>query len=82
MLAHLTEREFEALKLFAIGKTAKEVGRAMRIATKTARVHKDHIYAKIGVHGAIELVCSALASGIVKVSDLPPFTVEIGGAGR
>ena len=50
----LTHREEEVLSLLAQGKTFQEVEGALHIAHGTMRVHVQHIYAKLGVHGVDE----------------------------
>lgn len=50
----LTHREEEVLSLLAQGKTFQEVEGALTIAHGTMRVHVQHIYAKLGVHGVEE----------------------------
>ena len=50
----LTHREEEVLSLLAQNKTFQEVENALSIAHGTMRVHAQHIYAKLGVHGVDE----------------------------
>jgi HD-GYP domain-containing protein (c-di-GMP phosphodiesterase class II) len=49
LVAGLSEREVEVLRLLARGATVKQIARALVIAPKTADNHVQHIYAKIGV---------------------------------
>jgi DNA-binding NarL/FixJ family response regulator len=46
----LTPREAEVARLLARGLTNKQIGAELVISTGTARVHVDHIMAKLGVH--------------------------------
>jgi HD-GYP domain-containing protein (c-di-GMP phosphodiesterase class II)/DNA-binding CsgD family transcriptional regulator len=46
--AGLTDREVEVLRLLARGHTNKSIAKHLRIATKTAGHHVEHIYAKTG----------------------------------
>lgn len=53
---HLTEREYQVLKLVVEGKSNKEIARALVISPKTVSVHRSNIMAKLGVHNSVELV--------------------------
>jgi putative nucleotidyltransferase with HDIG domain len=46
--AGLSDREVEVLRLVAMGKSNREIGAALFISPRTAKVHVEHIYAKIG----------------------------------
>jgi DNA-binding CsgD family transcriptional regulator len=45
----LSERESEVLKWMAEGKTNREIGVILGIATGTVRKHADNIFEKLGV---------------------------------
>lgn len=49
MVAGLSEREVEVLRLVARGLSIKEIAHQLIIAPKTVDNHIQHIYAKIGV---------------------------------
>ena len=49
LVAGLSEREVEVLRLVARGLSIKEIGEGLNIAPKTVDNHLQHIYAKIGV---------------------------------
>ena len=49
LVAGLSEREVEVLRLVARGHTIKQIAQQLSIAPKTADNHIQHIYAKIGV---------------------------------
>ena len=52
----LTEREVEALKLVAGGRTGKEVGDELVMAERTAESHPSHILHKLGLKTYGDLV--------------------------
>jgi len=56
----LTEREIEALKLVADGRTGKEVGDELVMAERTAEFHRSHILHKLGLKTNGELVVYAV----------------------
>jgi DNA-binding NarL/FixJ family response regulator len=49
LVAGLSERELEVLRLIARGLSIKQIAQQLTIAPKTADNHIQHIYAKIGV---------------------------------
>lgn len=49
LVAGLSARELEVLRLLARGSSTKQIGAALTISSKTADNHIQHIYAKIGV---------------------------------
>lgn len=49
LVAGLSEREVEVLRLLARGQTIKQIAGQLVIAEKTVDGHLQHIYAKIGV---------------------------------
>jgi DNA-binding NarL/FixJ family response regulator len=53
---YLTDREREVLQLVMIGKSNKEIARALHISPKTVSVHRSNIMAKLEVNNSIELV--------------------------
>jgi DNA-binding CsgD family transcriptional regulator len=46
----LTAREIQALRLLAVGRSAREVAATLGISYYTARHHVEHVLAKLGVH--------------------------------
>jgi two-component system response regulator NreC len=62
----LSSREREVLRLLSDGKSNKEVGVALGIATKTVETHRTHIMEKLRVHGLAGLVRYAIRNRIVE----------------
>jgi DNA-binding NarL/FixJ family response regulator len=62
----LTPRESEILRLLADGATAKEVGRALNISTKTVETHRTHIMKKLGLKNRADLVKYAIRRKIIQ----------------
>ena len=63
----LTPRQREVLQLLAEGRSAKEVGAALRISTRTAEFHKARIREALGLQSTAELVQYAVRHGIVSI---------------
>ncbi|MCU0648576.1 MAG: LuxR C-terminal-related transcriptional regulator [Gemmatimonadaceae bacterium] len=61
----LTEREVEVLRLLAVGRTNKEIARALGIATRTIGHHVAHIYAKLGVSTRAGATLAAMERGVL-----------------
>jgi DNA-binding NarL/FixJ family response regulator len=61
----LTPREREVLQLLAEGKSNKEVGAMLGMATKTAETHRAHILAKLDLHSMSDLVRYAVRNRII-----------------
>lgn len=59
-LEELTDREREILEHIALGRTNKEVGRALGIAEGTVKVHMKHLLRKLKLRGRVEAVVWAL----------------------
>jgi HD-GYP domain-containing protein (c-di-GMP phosphodiesterase class II)/DNA-binding CsgD family transcriptional regulator len=62
----LSDREVEVLRELATGKTLKEVGVALGIATKTADNHAQRIYEKLGVTTRAAATLWAVKQGVVR----------------
>lgn len=56
LVAQLTEREVEVLRLVARGLTSTEIGRQLFISPRTADTHRNNIIQKLGVSGIAGLV--------------------------
>jgi len=65
LLARLSAREVEVLRLIAEGSSAKEVASALGISTKTVEAHRTSLMRKLGVRKATELVRCALRCGLI-----------------
>jgi len=60
----LTERELEVLDLVLVGRTSKEIARALAISPRTAEVHRRNLLRKFGVGSAKDLLSLAAFSGL------------------
>jgi two-component system nitrate/nitrite response regulator NarL len=68
-LGHLTPRESEVLELLVAGSTTEEIGRAMGVATSTARTHIQNVLVKLGVHSRLQAAHFAVSHGLVEEVD-------------
>jgi DNA-binding NarL/FixJ family response regulator len=62
----LTPRQREVLQLLTEGKSNKEIGVALGMATKTAETHRAHILARLELHSMSELVRYAIRNHIIE----------------
>lgn len=62
---HLTEREYEVLRLIALGHTHQEVADMLGISVRTVESHRLHIMQKTNLDGRPALVRFALDHGII-----------------
>jgi DNA-binding NarL/FixJ family response regulator len=62
----LTPRQREVLQLLTEGKSNKEIGVALGVATKTAETHRAHILARLKLHSMSELVRYAIRNHIIE----------------
>lgn len=58
----LTQREAEALRWVALGRSAPEAARLMGVAPRTVAKHLQHVYAKLGVRSRSQAAATAWAS--------------------
>ncbi|MCK4638755.1 MAG: response regulator transcription factor, partial [Bacteroidales bacterium] len=63
----LSERESEILKLFAEGKTSREISELLFVSVKTVGTHKQHILEKLELKTTTDLVKYALKKGIISL---------------
>ncbi len=66
-VAAMTPRQREVLRLFAEGKTAKEIGAELGISARTVETHKYELMRTLGVKTSAELVHFAIRHGIVEI---------------
>ena len=63
VVAGLTRRELEILRLLACGMDHIEIARDLVIAAKTVEKHIEHILMKLGVHSRAQAIALALQQG-------------------
>jgi DNA-binding CsgD family transcriptional regulator len=78
---NLTPRELEVLKLICEGYSSKEIAAKLKIAPKTATVHRANILGKAGVRNAVRLLRWAIKQGYVEV-ELPGEQPSASGAAK
>jgi DNA-binding NarL/FixJ family response regulator len=61
----LSTREIEVMQSIAEGKSNKEIGKLLGVATKTVDNHRSRLMKKIGVHNAASVTLVAVQMGIV-----------------
>jgi DNA-binding NarL/FixJ family response regulator len=66
----LSTREIEVLQSIAEGKSNKEIGRLLGVATKTVDNHRTRLMQKLGVHNAASLTLAAVQMGIIQASSV------------
>ncbi|NOY50268.1 MAG: response regulator transcription factor [Chlorobi bacterium] len=63
----LSPRETEVLKLFADGKTNKQIADILFISIRTVETHKTNIMKKINIKTTVDLVKFAIKNNIIKL---------------
>jgi two-component system response regulator NreC len=63
--SHLTARERQVLQLIAEGHSTKDIAVGLKISAKTVATHREHLGAKLGIHGAAGLTRYAIRRGII-----------------
>ena len=63
-LAHLTERQRQALELLMTGKSNKTIARELGIAFGTVKAHLQNLYRALGVATRVEAVCLVSRLGV------------------
>lgn len=63
----LTKRELEILKLFAEGRSNKEIAELLFISARTVESHKNHIMQKLGLRSTVELIKFAIKNHIIEI---------------
>ena len=66
LLAALTEREIEILRLVAEGLSSIEIGQQLFISPRTVDTHRNHLIQKLDVNGIAGLVRFAMQHKLVK----------------
>jgi len=62
----LTSRELEVLRLLAQGKTNQDIAEELLISRATAKVHVQHIIAKLGVSDRTQAIVRAFKLGLIR----------------
>ena len=62
----LTPREREVFQLLALGKSNKEVARALDMSVGTAKKHRENLQRKLDCHGTAELALLAVKEGLIE----------------
>lgn len=65
LLAGLTPRERDVLRLVAAGLDNKSIARELSVGTGTARSHVQHVLEKLGVHSKLEAAALAVDRGLL-----------------
>lgn len=62
----LSERELEVLKLYAEGKSTREIGDKLFISVKTVGTHKQHILEKLELSSVTDMIKYAIKKGLIQ----------------
>jgi DNA-binding NarL/FixJ family response regulator len=66
VVATLSERERQVLRLLALGSSAKEVAAQLSISVKTVETHRARLCAKVATHSVADLTRLAVRTGLVE----------------
>jgi DNA-binding NarL/FixJ family response regulator len=66
VVAALSERERQVLRLLALGSSAKEVAVQLSISVKTVETHRARLCAKVATHSVADLTRLAVRAGLVE----------------
>jgi len=66
-VASLTPRQRQILQLLAEGRSAKEIGEALEISSRTVEFHKYQMMEVLNLHTSAELIHFAIKHGIVEI---------------
>ena len=67
LLAQLTPREMEVLKLVAKGFSNKEIATALNVVEGTIKIHVTNLLAKLGVSDRTQALVVAIKRGIISI---------------
>ena len=65
LLARLSERQRETLRLIAEGRSTQEIALRMQISVKTVEKHRAELMARLGIHDVAGLVRFAIRTGLI-----------------
>jgi RNA polymerase sigma factor (sigma-70 family) len=66
-LSSLTARQEQVLKLLAMGKTNKQIGKELGISARTVEAHRTQLMERLNVHSLSELVILALRNHLIEM---------------
>ena len=72
----LSAREIEVMQSIVEGKSNKEIGSLLGVATKTVDNHRSRLMQKLGVHNAASVTLVAVRMGIVPAGSVPTGLLE------
>jgi DNA-binding NarL/FixJ family response regulator len=67
LLATLSPRQREVLRLIAEGKTTKQIAQLLEISVKTVETHRAQLMERLGIHDVAGLVRYAIIVGVIDV---------------
>lgn len=67
LLATLSPRQREVLRLIAEGKTTKQIAQLLEISVKTVETHRSQLMERLGIHDVAGLVRYAIIVGLIEV---------------
>src|SRR4029079_10269353 len=67
LLATLSPRQREVLRLIAEGKTTKQIAQLLKISVKPVETHRAHLMERLGIHDVAGLVRYAIIVGLIEV---------------
>jgi DNA-binding NarL/FixJ family response regulator len=67
LLATLSPRQREVLRLIAEGKTTKQIAHVLEISVKTVETHRAQLMERLGIHDVAGLVRYAIIVGLIEV---------------
>lgn len=67
LLATLSPRQREVLRLIAEGRTTKQIAQLLEISVKTVETHRAQLMERLGIHDVAGLVRYAIIVGLIEV---------------
>lgn len=67
LLATLSPRQREVLRLIALGRTTKQIAQELEISVKTVETHRAQLMERLGIHDVAGLVRYAIIVGLIEV---------------
>jgi DNA-binding NarL/FixJ family response regulator len=69
LLATLSPRQREVLRLIAEGRTTKQIAHVLEISVKTVETHRAQLMERLGIHDVAGLVRYAIIVGLIEVDN-------------